>query len=86
MIKILHIGNMNENKLNSDKIKNLIIRHIGISIDEDCVCGIENSFIEMDYDVIHYTGDGGTHYFKMVLIKTDESEYDKNQEILWIDK
>lgn len=57
-------------------LKAAILNTISNAIDEERVAGYEDSFIEMDTQVIHVVlGDDPSRYFKVTLTEVDESEY-----------
>ena len=56
-------------------LKCSLINLIGAAIDETSAPGVENSFVEMENAVIHYAGDGGERYFRVLLIESDGSDY-----------
>ncbi len=66
--------------MDTPNLKANLLRLIGAAIDEASVPNVENSFVEMDERVIHYAGDGGERYFRVVLVETTEDEYFKSIE------
>lgn len=53
--------------------------------DEGRLLDDDNSFVEMDQDVVHIASDKyGERYFKILVVPCDESEYSQNS--IWRDK
>ena len=60
-----------------EDIKKDLLVLIGNSIDEATLPSDANSFVEMDYKVIHCSVSGGEHYFEVKLEPTTEDSYFK---------
>jgi hypothetical protein len=56
------------------ELKLQLLQLIGNSIDETSI-STGNSFVEMDQQVIHYAGDAGDRYFKVILQEVGADQY-----------
>jgi len=61
-------------ELTDEQLKWYLMMLIGDAIDEAHIY-VGNSFVEMDRAVIHYVGDAGKRYFKVILEETTGDKY-----------
>lgn len=60
--------------LTDGQLKWYLLRLIGNAIDESSI-DVGNSFVEMAEGVLHYAGDAGDRYFKVILEETSGDHY-----------
>ncbi|MCP3683511.1 MAG: hypothetical protein GY861_12560 [bacterium] len=61
--------------MEDNKLKKEIINTIGNHIDEVCLVGDPNSFIEMETNVLHCIANGEDYYFALKIERVSEENY-----------